>query len=221
MTKFKGVLFDLDGTLIDSEHYYYSNWQPILLDSFGLDISFEDWLTYFAGHTLQRNVDFLREKWGIETNHKFMWDQTRASYQQMDMTEIRLMPYAHELLAYLKAVGLPIGLVTSSYASTVQTVLGHHELLPYFDFFVTRDDVEKPKPNAEPYLQGIERIALPKASVLAVEDTITGATAAKSAGLYCLGVSAHAVEQSRLKTKADDLFSDLGDVIEAGRDKWF
>ena len=102
MTKFKGVLFDLDGTLIDSEHYYFSNWQPILLDNFGIDISYEDWLSYFAGHTLQHNVSLLNEKWEVDTDDKFMWDQTRASYQQMDMSVIRLMPYAEELLAYLK-----------------------------------------------------------------------------------------------------------------------
>lgn len=221
MTKFKGVLFDLDGTLIDSEHYYFSNWQPILLDNFGIDISYEDWLSYFAGHTLQHNVSLLNEKWEVDTDDKFMWDQTRASYQQMDMSIIRLMPYAEELLAYLKEKELPIGLVTSSYESTVQKVLGQHQLLSYFDFFVTRDHVEKPKPDAEPYLKGINQLGLPNESILAIEDTITGATSAKSAGLYCVGVSAHHVERTRLKAKADILFTNLGEVLENRASNWF
>lgn len=221
MTKFKGVLFDLDGTLINSEYYYYSNWQPILSRSFGLEITFEDWLTYFAGHTLRRNVAFLKDKWGIERDEAFMWTETRASYAESDMTVIRLMPFAKDILTYLKKTEIRIGLVTSSYESTVQTVLGHHNLLSYFDFFVTRENVEKPKPDAEPYLQGINRMEMPISSILAIEDTITGATSAKAAGLYCIGVSTYAIERSRLDKAVDYLATNLDEVLEYGRNTLF
>lgn len=221
MTKFKGVLFDLDGTLINSEYYYFSNWQPILSRSFSLEITFDDWLTYFAGHTLRRNVSFLEETWGIKTDETFMWTETRASYAQSDMTVIQLMPFAEEILAYLKNAEIRIGLVTSSYEPTVQIVLGHHKLLSYFDFFVTRENVENPKPNAEPYLQGIDKMGMPISSILAIEDTITGATSAKAAGLYCIGVSAHTVERSRLDSTVDHLVTNLEDVLEYGRNTSF
>lgn len=194
----KAVLFDLDGTLIDSEHFYFSNWAPILAEEFNVHISFEDWIKDFAGHTLVRNVGFLKDKFGIETTQEFMWTATRTNYAKSDMTTIRLMPYAKEILDLLKSKGIRISLVTSSYSTTVQTVLGHHNLLDYFEFFITRELVENPKPNPEPYLLATQQLGLSKDDIIAVEDTITGYTAASAAGLNCVAVTKHETEINRL-----------------------
>ncbi|MCA5004305.1 HAD family hydrolase [Sphingobacterium bovistauri] len=210
----KAVLFDLDGTLIDSEYFYFSNWAPILAKEFGLDITFDDWIQDFAGHTLVRNVDFLKDKFGIETTQEFMWTTTRANYAKSDMTTIRLMPFAKETLDKLKAKGIRIALVTSSYSTTVNTVLGHHNLLDYFEFFVTRELVENPKPNPEPYLLATQKLGLDKDEVLAVEDTITGYTSASSAGLQCVAVTRHQSEINRLST-AKYLIQDLSILIDS------
>lgn len=209
----KAVLFDLDGTLVDSEYYYYSNWAPILKNEFGLEISYEDWIHDFAGHTLVNNVHLIREKYGLEVTEEFMWDSTRASYLKSDMRNINLMPYVKELLEYLKSQNVRIALVTSSYRTTVDTVLGNHGLLDYFEFFVTRDSVQNPKPNPEPYLLAVEKLGLDKSDVVAIEDTITGTTSAKSAGLKCIAVSKHEIERSRLVEKADILLEGLGELL--------
>lgn len=195
----KAVLFDLDGTLIDSEYFYYSNWAPILQEEFNLVISFEDWLKDFAGHTLVRNILFLRERHHIDTSEEFMWTKTRANYAKADMTSIVLMPHVIDVLQILKKEGIRMALVTSSYLSTVNTVLGHHQLLDYFEFFVTRERVKDPKPNPEPYLLATDLLGLPKNEIIAVEDTITGYTAATSAGLACVAVTKHETEKQRLK----------------------
>jgi beta-phosphoglucomutase len=51
MNNVNAVLFDLDGTLIDSEYFYFSNWAPILENDYGLKIDFDEWISNFAGHT--------------------------------------------------------------------------------------------------------------------------------------------------------------------------
>ena len=209
--KVKAVLFDLDGTLIDSEHFYFSNWAPILAEEFNLHITFDDWLKNFAGHTLVRNVGFLKDQFGIDTTQEFMWTATRTNYANSDMTTIRLMPHAKEILDYLKQQGIRIALVTSSYKTTVDTVLGHHQLLDYFEFFVTREVVENPKPAAEPYLLATQMLGLSKDEVIAVEDTITGFAAANAAGLTCIAVSKHTTERKRLAV-AKYLFEDLSNL---------
>lgn len=209
----KAVLFDLDGTLIDSEYFYYSNWAPLLSENFGLVISYEDWIREFAGHTLARNVTYLLEQYQIDTTEEFMWKATRSNYAKADMRTIQLMPYVKEILETLKSNGTRIALVTSSYQSTVDTVLGYHGLLDYFEFFVTRELVQHAKPNPEPYLLALQKLDLEKVEVVAIEDTITGATAAKQAGLRCIAVSKHATEREKLKDKTDVLVEDMQEVI--------
>lgn len=210
----KAVLFDLDGTLIDSEYFYFSNWAPILKDSFGLIISFDDWIREFAGHTLVRNVEYLKDKYRIDTTEEYMWKRTREAYSKSSMLNVNLMPYAKEILSVLREKGIRIALVTSSYQTTVDAVLGNHGLLDYFEFFVTREKVQQAKPNAEPYLLALSLLGLHAEEVLAVEDTITGTTSAQLAGIQCIAVSKHITERNRLESKADFLYHDLDEVIE-------
>lgn len=210
--KIKAILFDLDGTLIDSEHFYFSNWAPILEEEFGLHITFDDWIREFAGHTLVRNVDYLASQYNIHTTEEFMWKRTRENYAKADMRTINLMPYAKELLQDLSERGIRIGLVTSSYQTTVDAVLGNHSLLDYFEFFVTREDVNNPKPNGEPYELAVQKLAISKEHIIAVEDTITGFTAAQNANLNCFAVSKHQVERDKLVGKTDNVLYDLKEL---------
>ncbi|WP_254529548.1 MULTISPECIES: HAD family phosphatase [unclassified Sphingobacterium] len=211
MNNINAVLFDLDGTLIDSEYFYFSNWAPILENDYGLKIDFDEWISNFAGHTLSHNVKMLNEEYKLHVDEEDMWFATRSRYAKANMKNIRLMPHAKELLDAVKDAGKTIGLVTSSYQTTVDTVLGEHNLLKYFEFFVTREQVENPKPSPEPYLLAVNKLSIPKEEIVVVEDTSTGCTAAKTAGLYCIAVTKQEVEKSRL-THADELLNDLAEV---------
>ncbi|MGV6946267.1 HAD family hydrolase [Sphingobacterium kyonggiense] len=211
MKNINAVLFDMDGTLIDSEYFYFSNWAPILLSDYGLEITFEDWIRDFAGHTLQDNVEMLKERYNLQVDAEDLWFSTRASYARANMKTIRLMPHAKDLLETVKERGITMGLVTSSYNTTVQTVLGEHQLLDYFSFFVTRELVEQPKPNPEPYLLAVNKLNIPKEEIVVIEDTSTGCTSAKNAGLYCIAVTKQEVERKRL-SHADVILNDLAEV---------
>ena len=211
MNNVNAVLFDLDGTLIDSEYFYFSNWAPILENDYGLKIDFDEWISNFAGHTLSRNVQMLNNDYKLNVDEEDMWFATRSRYAKANMKNIRLMPHAKEILDAVKDSGKELGLVTSSFQSTVETVLGEHKLLKYFKFFVTRELVENPKPNPEPYLLAVNKLMIPKEEIVVVEDTSTGCTAAKEAGLYCIAVTKQEVEKKRL-THADQVLNDLAEV---------
>lgn len=208
MNKLQAVLFDLDGTLIDSEYFYFKNWAPILKQEFDLQITYDDWIRDFAGHTLAHNVKRLVEDYGYDTTEEHMWKRTRASYADSNMSDIELMPFAKDILVYLKENNIRIGLVTSSYRSTVDTVLGKHRLLDYFEFFVTRESVEFPKPNPEPYRLALTKLGLTGDSCVAIEDTITGSRAALDAGLQLIAVTKQEVERARL-TAVDNIVENL------------
>lgn len=208
MNKLQAVLFDLDGTLIDSEYFYFKNWAPILKQEFGLEITYEDWIRDFAGHTLAHNVKRLVEDYGYDTTEEHMWKRTRAAYADSNMSDIELMPFAKDILVYLKHNNIRIGLVTSSYRSTVDTVLGKHGLPDYFEFFVTRECVEFPKPNPEPYRLALSKLGLSGASCVAIEDTITGSKSALDAGLQLIAVTKQELERARL-TAVDNIVENL------------
>lgn len=208
MNKLQAVLFDLDGTLIDSEYFYFKNWAPILKQEFDLQITYDDWIRDFAGHTLAHNVKRLVEDYGYDTTEEHMWKRTRAAYADSNMSDIELMPFAEDILVYLKENNIRIGLVTSSYRSTVDTVLGKHKLLDYFEFFVTRESVEFPKPNPEPYRLALTKLGLTGDSCVAIEDTITGSRAALDAGLQLIAVTKQEVERARL-TAVDNIVENL------------
>lgn len=208
MNKLQAVLFDLDGTLIDSEYFYFKNWAPILKQEFDLEINYEDWIRDFAGHTLAHNVKRLVEDYGYDTTEEHMWKRTRAAYADSNMSDIELMPFAKDILVYLKENNIRIGLVTSSYRSTVDTVLGKHGLLDYFEFFVTRECVEFPKPNPEPYRLALSKLDLTGVSCVAIEDTITGSKSALDAGLQLIAVTKQDVERARL-TAVDNIVENL------------
>lgn len=211
MNKIQAVLFDLDGTLIDSEYFYFKNWAPILKQEFDLLISYEDWIRDFAGHTTAHNVERLIKDYGFDTTQEYMWQRTRAAYADANMSDIQLMPGAREILAFLKAQGIRIGLVTSSYRSTVDTVLGKHGLLDYFEFFVTRECVEVPKPDPEPYRLALTTLDLPAECCVAIEDTITGSKSALGAGMQLIAVTKQEVERARL-TAVDNIVENLSGV---------
>lgn len=211
MNKLSAVLFDFDGTLIDSERFYFEAWAPILKGAFQLEISFEDWIQDFAGHTLQRNVEFLRTKFQVDTTEEFMWKRTREAFALNDMLAIPLMPFAEEIIQYLAQSHISIGLVTSNFFPVVERILKAKGLYAHFSFFVTREDVQDAKPDPACYLLALKKAQVAAAEVLVIEDTLTGARAALAAGLTCFGVTKHAAEREKLKALVP-LFEDLQQV---------
>lgn len=211
MKNLKAVLFDLDGTLVDSESYYFDCWVPVLKQQFGIDLTMDDWVQHFVGHTLPHNVKTLEEVWDIRTTEKELSDFTSVEYKKRDMATIPLMQNAKELVLALKNNGIHLAVVTSSHLPTLEKVLGAHGMLDNFDFFVTRENVVFPKPHPEPYLVAQSRWNFDASTILVLEDSFVGCTAAKEAGLTCYAVNPFENERKRLDF-VDGLFYNLQEV---------
>ncbi|HLQ99390.1 MAG TPA: HAD family phosphatase [Sphingobacterium sp.] len=213
MKKTKAILFDLDGTLIDSESYYFDCCAPVLKEHFDLDITMNDWVAYFVGHTLSQNVIMLKERWDIETTEEVMERYMTEEALKYDIKQIRLMPHARKLIHTLASKNIKMAVVTSSPFDFAEITLKANDVFDYFDFFITVDDVQNPKPNPEPYLLAQKRIGLPKENIWALEDSFAGVTAAKNAGLKVFGINIFEALRKQLK-EANALFYNLGEVHE-------
>lgn len=211
--KLKAVLFDLDGTIIDSEWFYYKGWKAVLEADYGIQLNSEQWLTSFAGKTESQGFRVLQELYGFDGDEGQFFQRKKARIAaQYEEEEVALMPGVRELVTYLRQEDIVMAVVTSSLRPVTEFNLGKNGLLDYFQTLVTRSEVTHPKPAPEPYELCLQRLGMDASQCIVLEDSVTGATAAKAAGLTCYGVQSH--EEIRKGLVVDHLFVDLHEVLE-------
>lgn len=208
----KAVLFDLDGTLIDSEWFYYKAWRKAL-GHYGFVLNSDMWLNELAGKTDKQTLEHLRDQHGFEVNREEFADLVRTLIaSQHEVETVSLMPGTTDLINFLYQRGVVMAVVTSSKREVATYHLERNGLRHFFKKLVSRTDVQHPKPDPEPYLLCAEQLALAPEDCLALEDSVTGATAAKAAGVTCFGVQTHPTIRQALP--ADRTFDNLHEVRE-------
>ena len=195
MSSIKAILFDFDGTLANSEHNHFEVWNIVLsqcgeapLDEYTYNHGLAGLPVPEAARRVKEHLslsvplDEVVKRKNVETGRYF-------TEHPVDM-----MPFAKEILTLCRERGLKLALVTASSRDELAPTFKHHELAPFFDAVVTRDDVERSKPYPDSYLLGLERLGVSADEALAVEDTSHGVQAAHDAHIP---VAAVPNEQSR------------------------
>ena len=183
---FDAILFDMDGTIFDSEIVHREAWK-ITASQFGQVFTDEMYLQ-FIGVTTPNSMKLALELF----NHNIELSAFSASYyHNLKQLVQQSMPLKAGFMAYLeliKKLNKPIGIVTSSPVSGVQGNFSHHNFYPVFTVVITREDVNQFKPHPEPYLLACEQLVVSPQRVIVFEDSNTGATAALDAGCYTIGI---------------------------------
>jgi HAD superfamily hydrolase (TIGR01509 family) len=208
MAKFKAVLFDLDGTLIDSENFHFGCWNEIL-DDYNVQLSFHDWLKNYAGIPMPVNAKNLLEKYNIITPlQDIIKRRENLTLERLKTKDVNLMPFVTEILDFFQDRKLVIALVTSSPRQDVEAIFERNGLGKYFSLIITRTEVTKSKPDPESYNVCREKLGLAKEDCLVFEDTINGIKSAKAAQLTCYAIQSNTDEHYKLGI-ADKLFLDM------------
>jgi beta-phosphoglucomutase len=208
MTELKAVLFDLDGTLIDSERFHYNCWLEIL-NAYSIQMSWLEWIRSYAGHTLPINCLRIKEAYQLDIPLQELIDWRESlSIRGFSTIDIDLMPYAWETLTFFKDRGLKIALVTASPRNNVDLIFARNGMAHFFDELITRSDVIESKPSPESYILAYEKLGVDKDACIAFEDTINGVRAAKAANLICYAIQSDPLQQEQL-SPADEIFPDL------------
>jgi HAD superfamily hydrolase (TIGR01509 family) len=180
----QGVLFDMDGLLVDTEPLWFEV-ESIVMARLGGDWDPAD-QQHLIGGSLARSVDYLLGKAtrpaSRETVARWM---VGGMVELLDSRPVPVLPGARRLLAEVAAAGMPHALVTSSERVVMEAVL--RQLQVTFPVTVTGDDVAATKPDPEPYLRAAARLDADPRRCAAIEDSPNGVASAEAAG--CLTVA--------------------------------
>ncbi|MGH3457292.1 HAD family hydrolase [Aeromicrobium sp.] len=182
MDDFAAVLWDLDGTLIDSEPLWMAR-EHELAEAHGTTWTQEDGLA-LVGNSLIESGHYIKRRLGSDLTPEEIVEFLVVRLADALHREIPWRPGARELVTALDTLGMPQALVTMSYGPIARPVA---HALP-FAAVVTGDHVEHGKPHPEPYLRAAELLGVDAADCLAIEDSGTGATSANAAGCKVLVV---------------------------------
>ena len=188
-----GVVFDMDGVIIESEFTHYSAICEAMGDE--MDQTYETFLSKCTGGDERFAMGRLAELSGIEFDESLFqeWSSKKAvAYQRLVGESATAMPGAVELVCSV-AEKLPIGLATGSRRSDVDAafeVLAEGKLKGVFQSIVTSDDVSKPKPDPATYARAADGLGIPPQNCLAIDDSPNGVSSAKKAGMKVLGITA-------------------------------
>lgn len=205
VTELRGVLFDMDGLLIDSEPQWFSAEARTVAQLGG------QWGPDEAADLLGSNLEVAANYMIAHSGSTLTTPAVMQMLLDNATTElargIQFRPGALALVEALVDVGIPIALVTSSVRTHVEVVLQHLHTDP-FQFHVTADDVIRMKPHPEPYLTALDRLGLRASNVVVLEDSPTGVTAAEAAGCHVVAVpSVVAIDGAPRRTVIESLTS--------------
>ena len=200
------VIFDCDGVLVDSEHIT----NRVLRDDLaqrGLTLSHEEVITLFVGGTMMGVRDTARDM-GAEIPHDWLDQIYTAIYRALEK-EVRVVPGVPEMLERLNLSGIATAVGSNGPHQKMRITLKRTGLWDRFQGrIISREDVERPKPAPDVYLAAAALDGVPPARCVVVEDSPSGARAAKAAGMTCFGYVAD-TNPKRLTDICDLMFDDM------------
>lgn len=187
MSKFKAVIFDMDGVLVDTEHYYYTR-RETFLTSKGISIKHLSPLVFIGGNMKQVWHMILADdydKWDVKA--------LQEEYKQYKLDhsipyDTLLFSDAPTILEELTKKGYRLGLASSTAKLEILSALKTTKLERYFDVVLSGDDFNESKPNPEIYQVAMKELDVKPTETLIVEDSTKGIAAGVAAGATVWGI---------------------------------
>jgi HAD superfamily hydrolase (TIGR01509 family) len=186
---YDAVVFDLDGTLCDSEPFIAAAAAEALRRRYGITVASEDFAP-FVGAGDDRFIAGAAAAHGVTADLAIDKPLTYAVYLELIAGALQPIPGVHGFLAELRDAGVRLAVATGSDRAKLEgnlAAIGIPEAT--FDVVVTADQVTHKKPDPETFLVAIERLGLPTARCLVVEDARNGVLAGRAAGCDVLGIA--------------------------------
>ena len=203
------ILFDLDGTLIDSTEAILESFD-VAFKTFNNPTPSDEKIKELIGLPL----DIMFVKLGVSEEKK--WDYVNAykqHYRKISTQKTKLLPYAKETIIKASKIA-KLGVVTTKTSRYSAELLEHFELLKYFEVLIGREDVEHPKPHPEPILKALKKLNYKDNNVYMIGDTCLDCISAKEANINSIGVHSGYGDKKDLKKCCDVVYKNSLEAIE-------
>lgn len=206
---FTGVVFDLDGVIVDSHPLHKRAWRTFLA-SVGKDVSEADLDFIFEGRRRQEIlIHFLGE---LSDTEILEYGNKKDEFYREACAVLEPVAGSVEFIKQLEKVGLRIAVATSASRQRARWTLQQLKIADYFEVVVTGDDVAQSKPDPTIYRLAAQGLSISSEYLFAIEDSVCGVRSAKSAGLRCLGIAVGTNVHPLILAGAERVFPNLVDL---------
>ena len=210
------MLWDLDGTLVDSEEFHWLSWRDTMRVE-GIELTYAQFLASFG----QRN-DRILAAWLPDADPeraRRIGDEKEAEYRRLVAKRgLAPLPGAREWLAVLRQSGWKQAIASSAPGQNVTTMLRVLELEPYLDAIVSAEDVTIGKPDPQVFLKAAEKLGIPPRRCIVVEDAAAGVEGGRRGGMRTIGVTRNGTLEADIFVRSlDELPDDAFESLIDGR----
>lgn len=182
----KGIIFDMDGVLINSEPFHYKIWEETLRRR-GIRIEYEVYKPCI-GSTIDFLMQILHDNYGVDLKDETLVAQMKEIKQEMIEAEgyPLLIPYVKDMLSRFYEAGYDLAVASSSPQYYIEQVTEYWGIRKYFRNLVSGESVANPKPAPDVFLKAAQILGYEPSECLVIEDSKNGCMAAKAAGITCM-----------------------------------
>ncbi|MEU8852434.1 HAD family phosphatase [Streptomyces sp. NPDC048564] len=181
------VIFDLDGTLVDSEPNYYEAGRQVLAEHGVTDFTWSDHERYVGISTLE-TVTLWKREYGLRASVDELLAAKNRRYLDLARTSTRAYPEMRKFVELLATEGVPLAVASGSSLEAITAILSGTGLDAHLRTAVSADEVDRGKPAPDVFLEAARRLGATPADCVVVEDAAPGAASAHAAGMRCIAV---------------------------------
>ncbi|WP_121750443.1 HAD family phosphatase [Streptomyces sp. E2N166] len=181
------VIFDLDGTLVDSEPNYYEAGRQTLAEHGVPDFTWTDHEGY-VGISTQETVADWKRRYGLRAPVEELLAVKNRHYLELARTSARVYPEMRKFVELLAGERVPLAVASGSSPEAIEAILTRTGLDAHLRTVVSADEVARGKPAPDVFLEAARRLGTDPADCVVLEDAAPGAAAAHAAGMRCIAI---------------------------------
>lgn len=208
--KLEAVIFDMDGLMIDSEHLH-SRSIEIVLNRYGVEPTLNKYgIIQTLGIGVAGNFEKLKKKYKLKPSVDKLTEEKHEAYQNL-IPKIKPMKGLKPLLKNLSQANIKMAVASGESKKNIKTILKQLDIDKYFDAIVSGEEVSKPKPAPDVFLQAVKDLKVNANNCVVLEDAPSGIVAANKAGMKSVAIFTEFNHEHKF-ARANAIFNSLEEI---------